>query len=175
MNIFLSFLAVLFSLTAFSQTKTKKLLASCCTKTEGRCTGSASCSACTNCSRCAHCSNGGSCGVCGGRSTQTFYKAKPSRGSTKRKTRNTYTTATTTYDNTPDIKKVSEVRYFEVQSLTTTTENVNLREGPGTNFEILERLPESEIVMIVEQFEEWIQVEVETTGAVGYIYFKYLN
>ena len=69
----------------------------------------------------------------------------------KQKTRNTYTTVTRSYDNSQDIEEVSEVRYFEAQTLTTTTESVNLREGPGTNFEILERLPESEIVMIVEQ------------------------
>lgn len=32
---------------------------------DGRCTGSAYCTACSNCSRCGHCSGGGTCGVCG--------------------------------------------------------------------------------------------------------------
>ena len=57
-------LFMFFSLTCLSQTLSKKTIASSCHDGEGRCTGSAYCSACKNCSRCAHCSSGGSCGVC---------------------------------------------------------------------------------------------------------------
>lgn len=174
MKTILTLVMVVFSLAATSQTKTEKLLAACCTKKEGRCTGSASCSACTNCSRCAHCSNGGSCGVCGGGSTQSFYKSKP-RQAKKTTSRNSRVPTRKSYYDSSTTNDVTPVPDFEIQSLTTTTESVNLHGGPGTGFEILERVPESEIVMIIEQIGEWIQVQVQSTESVGYIFFKYLN
>jgi len=174
MKTILTLVMAFFSLTAISQTKTNKLLASCCTKTEGRCTGSASCSACTNCSRCAHCSNGGSCGVCGGGSTQTFYKSKPKTQSVSRKPAKSYSTVDSRSSYHSDSSGL-DISYEEDQMLTTTIEGVNLRQGPGTNFEILEKLAEFEIVIFKGQIGEWIQVEVKSTEIVGYIFFKYLN
>lgn len=64
MKLFLySFLFFLFTLTASSQTSSKKLIASTC---ESRgCSGSEYCAACKNCSGCKHCAKeGGTCGVC---------------------------------------------------------------------------------------------------------------
>lgn len=56
-------------------------------KHNGKCTGSANCSACSNCSRCGHCKSGGTCGVCNsGSSKQSFYANNytPKKTSTKK-------------------------------------------------------------------------------------------
>lgn len=146
-----------FSLTCLSQATSKKMIASSCHDGEGRCTGSAYCSACKNCSRCAHCSNGGSCGVCSSNATYettTKKKVKPkSYKSVKLKNNN----------------------YYTIDQLLITTQNVNLRSGPSTDYEILQSLPKASLVYFKEKKGEWALVKVMETKRVGYVNLKYLE
>lgn len=83
-------LVLLCGLTTFAQ---NGKLSACCsttavTKTFGRCSGDASCTACTNCRYCKHCSKeGGSCGVCAPEPVPAP-KPKATKKTTKKKKRN---------------------------------------------------------------------------------------
>lgn len=80
-----SFLFLLFTWTASSQTVSKKLIASTCERRG--CSGSEYCSACKNCSGCKHCAKEeGTCGVCAPppKKKAISKKIKSSKGSKKR-------------------------------------------------------------------------------------------
>ena len=152
-------LMLFFSLTCISQTTSKKMIASSCHDGEGRCTGSAYCSACKNCSRCAHCSNGGSCGVCS--STVTY------ETTTKKKTQ----TKSKSYRSV----KLKSNKYYTIDRLLITTQNVNLRSGPSTDYEILQSLSKESLVYFKEKKGEWALVKVMESNKVGYVNLKYLE
>lgn len=139
-----------------------------CTKiieNEGRCTGSAYCSACSNCSRCAHCSNGGTCGVCSPTSSNSYYNNTP-------KTRKRYKTTTSTHYYEP----VEETRvYYENESISIYSETINLREKPNTKSIILEKLSYGDTVIFIEKTGEWSKIKVEETGTIGFVFSKLLN
>jgi hypothetical protein len=131
-------------------------------KNEGRCTGSAYCSACSNCSRCAHCSNGGSCGVCSSSSSNSSYTSPK----TKRKTK----TSTYYYEPVQEIKV-----YYENESITIYSETINLREKPTAKSIILEKLNYGDTVVFIEKTGEWSKIKVEETGTIGFVFSKLLN
>ena len=148
-----------FSLACLSQTTSKKMIASSCHDGEGRCTGSAYCSACKNCSRCAHCSNGGSCGVCSSNVSYETTKKKKSKTTSKN-------------FRSSEIKSNN---YYNEDQLLITTQNVNLRSGPSTDYEIIQALPKSMVVFFKERNGEWALVRVMATDRVGYVSLKYLK
>lgn len=152
-------LMLFFSLTCLSQTSTKKMIASSCHDGEGRCTGSAYCSACKNCSRCAHCSNGGSCGVCS--------SSVPFETTTKKKTQ----TKSKSYRSV----KLKSNNYYTIDQLLITTQNVNLRSGPSTDYEIFQFLAKGSLVYFKEKKGDWALVKVKETNRVGYVNLKYLE
>jgi hypothetical protein len=131
-------------------------------KNEGRCTGSAYCSACSDCSRCAHCSNGGSCGVCSGSSPNNSYTTPK----IKRKVK----TSTSYYEPIQE----TEV-YYENESITIYSETINLREKPSTKSLILEKLSYGNTVVFIEKTGEWSKIKVEETGTIGFVFSKLLN
>lgn len=130
------------------------------TESGGRCTGSAYCRACTNCSRCGHCNSGGSCGVCGDGSNQTYSSPKK----TKKSFSNYYT-------STREISK----EYYENETIYISNEVINLRSGPGLNYEIIEQIYSGDPVTFIEKEGEWIKVKVSDTGSIGYLYAKLLK
>lgn len=131
---------------------------------EGRCTGSAYCSACSNCSRCAHCSSGGSCGVCSGTSSNNFYSTQKTYKKPK----------TTTSSNNYGSVESSKVHY-EGDSITIYSEAINLREKPNTKSKILEKLSSGDTVIFIEKTGDWSKIKVEETGTIGFVFSKLLN
>ena len=140
-----------------SQTNSNKLIASCCEDGRG-CTGSSYCTACKNCSGCRYCAkNGGTCGVCnGGRG-----KKYNSYSSSNRKTK--------TYVNS----KISH-KLFEGKNLYVAVSSLNLREGPGIKYKIIEKLNKNSKLIYMNKDKSWIKVQVEKSNLIGYVYYKYL-
>ena len=129
---------------------------------EGRCTGSAYCSACSSCSRCAHCSNGGTCGVCSSSSSYSSYSTPKAKKKSK---------ASTYY-----YKPIKETKvYYENEFITIYAEAINLREKPNTQSIILEKLGYGDAVVFIEKNGEWSKVKVEETGTIGFVFSKLLN
>lgn len=126
---------------------------------EGRkCTGSANCTACTTCSGCRHCKKeGGSCGVCSS-SSRNQYRTTPnySSGSSS-----SYTT-----------KKKD--RGYYLKTLVVTSEILNVRSGPGTNYTISDKLYKNDLLVFLSMQGDWVKVENQKTKRIGYVYFKYV-
>ena len=165
-NLFLVILLI-FSKYCFSQND--KLIASCCSTGEARCTGSAYCSACKNCSGCAYCNSGGSCGVCSGgkRSTSsssgygTPNKAKP-KNQTNREHSNNY-------------NKQESTVYPYTEMYMVITEKLNVREDAGTGFSIVEALKKNDNVLKISTKGQWTKVKVVTSHTIGYVLSKYIK
>lgn len=131
---------------------------------EGRCTGSAYCSACSNCSRCGHCSSGGSCGVC---SSTSSNKINTSPKINKRQK----TSSSSYHYGSVESTKV----HYEGESITIYSEAINLREKPNTKSKILEKLSHGDAVIFIEKTGDWSKIKVEETGTVGFVFSKLLN
>lgn len=153
-------LLLTFSLNIQSQTaKQNRLIASCCETKVGKCTGSASCSTCKNCTRCQYCSNGGSCGVCAGTTVNTF------TSSTKKETSRSLSTNET-------VKKENVILGKNVSVINNA---VNLREGPDTNYKIVDVLNKKDKLFVINKSDEWIKVMVLKTQEIGWVYAKYVK
>ncbi len=126
---------------------------------EGRCTGSSSCRVCKNCSRCAHCSNGGTCGVCAGTgSYKSNYDApKPAK----------------TIKTTPSVD--SKKTFYTTTTLKVKNTTLNLRKGPGVNFEIVEKLSLGDELIFIESKNDWIYVKVVNSQNKGWVHSKYVK
>ena len=138
--------------------KSSKLIASCCESKEARCTGSASCRACTNCSRCGYCNSGGSCGVCSARTT--YVSSKKVARTTK-----TYRSANSTMAK----------NYSTGDLMMVTNQTLNLRSGPGTDYDILETLEKNDMLGFISKSGDWAKVEVVATGTIGYVHLNYVK
>lgn len=144
-------------------------IASCCTspKEEGRCTGSASCTACRNCSRCAHCGAGGTCGVC----AAVAEPEEPKKSGTRNKKSSSAKTAdkprATTAKN--DDADASPPEQFEVIA------EVNLRSGPGENFSIVEKIRKGAKLVKLGKRGAWSKVWVISSNKTGYVLSKYIR
>ncbi|MNX06944.1 Bacterial SH3 domain protein [compost metagenome] len=168
-----------------SSAQNNKLVASCCDskpKEEGRCTGSAYCSACSNCSRCAHCSNGGSCGVCASYSQPVRYTA-PTKSTKSRNVNSSTKPAEVSFASKTSVKPKSKkesvikkaiITYSPEDILAVNAETLKLRKGPGNEYEIIENLKKYDILMVIAIDGEWLQVKVIQSGNFGYVNAKYL-
>lgn len=124
-----------------------------------RCTGSANCTACTTCSGCRHCKKeGGSCGVCSSSSSRKQYRATPSYSTGSG---STYTT-----------KKKDRGYYLKTLVVTSTT--LNMRSGPGTNFNISDKLYKNDQLVFLSMQGGWVKVENKKTKNIGYVSSKYV-
>ncbi len=141
----------------------EKLLASCCEDKDGRCTGSAYCSACSNCSRCKHCSAGGTCGVCYSYSAPVKKKSPSTNSSASRRSSSKKSSfkSSSEFDNTS---------FLIVKSKT-----LNVRTGPGTNYEVIEKLIKGDFLIYLSFEKDWIKVKVVDSGKEGYVYYKYVE
>ncbi|MBN9286262.1 MULTISPECIES: SH3 domain-containing protein [unclassified Flavobacterium] len=135
------------------------LIASCCESDGGRCSGSSYCSACTNCSRCKHCKAGGTCGACSNESSDR--EARTYRKKADRK-------PVVIIDKA--VKTTKKTLYYTNQPIFITVAFVNLRQGPGTNYKILEKVMKGSRVLYIETTEAWIKVKAEKTGTIGYLH-----
>jgi len=158
-NIFL-ILFISFGLSATCQ-KTSGLASACHEGKEGRCTGSAYCSACKNCSRCAHCSAGGSCGVCSS-STDSYYTAP------KLKRKKAAKVAAIRPEN-------KNSRFASGEMLSITIDEVNLRSGPGTKYVVIRKLDAGEEVQVIRQSGEWVLIQIKDEDVHGFVHSKYLQ
>ena len=131
-----------------------------------RCTGSASCRACTNCSRCAHCSNGGSCGVCA-RSTNTIRSASPTNShGTNRITNSSLRNFT--------LRNESESNDF-LKAFVITTNLLNLRYGPGSNYSVKSKLTLNQKVFYLAKIGDWVKVRVKENELEGFVHSQYIT
>lgn len=177
---------LLFFLTLTADAQKSRLVASCCeTKKEeaGRCSGSAYCSACSNCSRCAHCSNGGSCGVCASYSAPVRYTAprtssKASGRSSSSSSKSTVKTSSKADFYTAPKKEPASIKvkasYRSEDMVAVNFENLKLREGPGTEYNVIESLQKYAILKVIAVDREWLQVVVVESKNFGYVNAKYV-
>lgn len=165
-NLFLLIL-VIFSKYSFSQND--KLIASCCSTTEGRCTGSAYCSACKNCSGCAYCNSGGSCGVCSGGKRGTSTSA--GYGTSNKANSNRQTNK----EHTNNHNKQESPVYTYKEMYVVTTEKLNVREDAGIGFAVVEALKKNDNVLKINTKGQWTKVKVVTSNTIGYVLSKYIK
>lgn len=167
----------------------KKLIASCCSKNEGRCTGSASCTVCRNCSRCAHCSSGGSCGVCSGGYSRTPDRTYSNSSSTYKSSysgngSNSSRSSSNSYKSTGSNSSTKSLTYAlpndilsenYQKTLLVNTETLNVRSGPGTSYTVVEKLKYRQELTFLAMTGSWIKVEVKSTEMVGFVYYEHVR
>lgn len=68
----------------------------------------------------------------------------------------------------PDAEVISASEIFMY-----TTDHLNMRTGPGTDYEIITTIQAGEGVQVLENLEGWVKVEYE--NQTGYCSFKYLK
>jgi hypothetical protein len=142
---------------------------------DGRCTGSAYCSACKNCSRCGHCSGGGTCGVCSGDSSgrnspsgSSSKKSKPK----KHKTSETYKSSKTKSNKPPKVfidevnVNINSPRY--IAGIATT----NIYEKPSIKSKIITVVAKNTKLIQLSKKDSWYKVKVKSTGKTGYVFYK---
>jgi len=134
---------------------------------EGRCTGSASCSACTSCSRCGHCGAGGTCGVCSGgssgsssrRSRPEKYKTPKSHTSPKAKSRK----PPKVFIDKVNVNINSNNRYL------VGVATVKIYARPSDQSKTIAIVTKNARLIRLEQKGEWYKVKVESGGKEGYV------
>lgn len=139
---------------------------------DGRCTGSANCTACTNCSRCGHCGSGGTCGVCSGsssgRSTSsgTHKKNKPK----KHKTSDSYKSSKSTTSKAPKIEL--NVNVHSNNRYIAGISGTNIYEQPSFKSKIVTTVSKNAKLIQLSKEGLWIKVKVKSSGKKGYVYYK---
>lgn len=138
---------------------------------DGRCTGSANCSACTTCSRCGHCGAGGTCGACTGSSLR---KSKPK----KHKKSESYASSGKKSKKPPkividevNINIGSNSRYIARISQTI----IYKEQSKESN--VIARVPKNTKFIILSKKNSWYRVKVKDgkVEKVGYVYYKDVN
>lgn len=152
-----------------------KLIATSCHADGRRCTGSSYCTACSNCSGCAHCNSGGSCGVCSSYSAPKTVYSKPAK---KNKVSTTKRKSPYSSSKKPAAKKSSSVTSTHLYTAPKTqvsatvyviSEILNLRDGPGTEYAVIETLDKGDEMVILDHDGDWAQVIVDISKNVGYV------
>ncbi len=147
-----------------AQTSSEKLIASCCSNEDGgRCTGSAYCTACKNCSGCKHCNSGGSCGVCD--SGKSPNKNSSNTNSKRNSSSNVNTTKSKSFLNRT---------LYKGDLLIVSKTTLNLRIGPGTNYEIIAKLKLNDELTYIERSGDWIKVKIKDSDIVGWAFKDYV-
>ena len=142
----------------------------------GRCYGYNPCTVCKNCSSCNYCNSGGSCGMCGSgqNSNQRSTNGSSQNGSSQRGSNNT-SAFNSTYEST-------EIRTINLPATAiVSAETLNVRKGPGVEFEVVARLSAGDAVLVTETAgEKWVKIEMEiwegeeAVIVEGYVYRSYL-
>lgn len=147
---------------------------------DGRCYGYNPCTACKNCSSCNYCNSGGSCGMCSSgqksnQSTSARSSASHSNGSNSTRGRNNSSSFYNS-NTSPEIRTI----YLPATAIV-SAETLNVRKGPGMEFEVVARLSAGDFVTVTEKAgEKWVKIEVmiwndgETVMVEGYVFKEYL-
>lgn len=141
----------------------------------GKCTGSAYCDVCSNCSRCAHCTSGGSCGMC----NDGYAPVSPGRTQRSHLIPKTQT-------NKADVYQYSDTNYENTDELSFTAmvkvENLNIRQGPGTQYNVIGQLKQGDTVEVIKKATaKWALIRAEQWDGTemvqieGYVYLSYLS
>lgn len=144
---------------------------------EGRCTGSANCTACSSCSRCGHCSSGGTCGVCGGGSSESYSSGRSStkkRKAKKHKVIDSYTfTSSKTKSNKPQKIIIDEVNVdLSSNRYITGIATTNIYEKPSLSSKVVIRVYKNEKLIPFSKEGSWYKVKVKSSGKKGYVFYK---
>ncbi|AZA55798.1 SH3 domain-containing protein [Chryseobacterium shandongense] len=142
---------------------------------DGRCTGSAYCTACTNCSRCGHCGSGGTCGVCSGNSSgrssssETHKKSKPK----KHKTSNSYTSSKGASKKAPKVEL--NVNVNSNNRYIAGINGTKIYEKPSFKSNIVTTVSKNAKLIQLSKKGSWIKVKVKSNGKIGYVDSKYVK
>ena len=128
-----------------------------CAELEGRCTGSAYCTACKNCSRCGYCNSGGSCGVCGKRA-QTY----PTKKKKKR-------TVNKNYNNINLPSSSSYQSNYLTEDIYVLTHKTSLRQSATSQSVVLKRLAINDIIQMLDGVSNKYWCKVIFKGEIGWI------
>lgn len=142
---------------------------------DGRCTGSAYCTACSNCSRCGHCSSGGTCGVCGGGSSESYSSGRSStkKRKTKKYTASDYYTSSKTNSSKPQKIIIDEVNVdLSSNRYITGIATTNIYEKPSLNSKVVTRVYKNEKLIPLSKEGLWYKVKVKSSGKKGYVFYK---
>lgn len=128
----------------------------------GKCTGSAYCSACSNCSRCGHCGSGGTCGVCSGSKSKNNKISDYSKN-TKPASR--------------QAKKGSQSQNFSNMSkddsdIITSDRSTNIFEKPSFQSKVIENISKNTKLIQLSKLDSWYKVKIKDSKKIGYIYYK---
>lgn len=134
---------------------------------DGRCTGSAYCSACSNCSRCGHCGGGGTCGKCTGKSSGS----NSSSGSSSKKRKSEKHKTSKSKSTKPPKVRIDRVnininsnnRYFAGVA------GVSIYERPSEKSKILINVTRNDRLIKLQEMKDWYRVKVESSGKTGYV------
>ena len=147
---------------------------------DGRCTGSAYCTACTNCSRCGHCGSGGTCGVCSG--TSSGRSSSNSGNSSRKKRKSSHSESYTSSGNSSlgfysSTRKKTPIYHYETNAslaednfLYTVYKSVNIRIGAGKNYPIVETVKKNTKLIFLYEKNDWYKVKVVDSKKEGYVY-----
>ncbi|ALR32197.1 hypothetical protein ATE47_17475 [Chryseobacterium sp. IHB B 17019] len=145
---------------------------------DGRCTGSAYCTACKNCSRCGHCSGGGTCGACGGGSSETSSYHRSSKKGKPKKSRSSG------YDNfksnNPKGNKSTKGPSVFIDKININTNNryiagigtTNIYEKTSLKSKIIATVPKGTKLIQLSKQGSWYKVQIKKGGKTGYVYSK---
>lgn len=142
---------------------------------DGRCTGSAYCTACTNCSRCGHCGSGGTCGVCSGNSSgrssssETHKKSKPK----KHKTSKSYTSSKEASKKAPKVEL--NVNVNSNNRYIAAINDIKIYEKPSFKSDVITILSKDAKLIQLSKKGSWIKVKVKSNGKIGYVDSKYVK
>lgn len=140
---------------------------------DGRCTGSANCTACSNCSRCGHCGSGGTCGVCSGSysgrsssSGSSYKKSKPK----KHKTSSSHASSKNNYSKAPKVELNVNVnsnnRYIAGINATT------IYEKPSFKSKVVAIVSKNAKLIQLSKEGHWFRIQVKSSDKKGYVYYK---
>ncbi|WP_449388909.1 SH3 domain-containing protein [Chryseobacterium lineare] len=140
---------------------------------DGRCTGSAYCTACSNCSRCGHCGSGGTCGKCSGSSSGKSSSSGSSYKKSKSKKDKNSSSYTSSKNNSGKIPKVelnvninSNNRYLAGNGA------VNIYEKKSLKSKIVATVTKNAKLIQLSKEGLWYKVQVKPSGKKGFVYYK---
>lgn len=143
---------------------------------DGRCTGSAYCTACSNCSRCGHCSGGGTCGVCGGGSSG---RSSYSGGSTQKSKSKKYKSSDSYNSSKIKSSKPPKVFIDDVNvninpnnSYIAGIEATNIYEKPSLKSKLIATVSKNTKLTRLSKEGSWYRVMIKSSGKKGYVYYK---
>ena len=70
--------------------------------------------------------------------------------------------------------KKSTAVYCSEDMLAVDSEILNLREGPGTEYEVMEVLHKDDLLKVIAIDGEWLQVKVIQSGNYGFVNAKFV-